>query len=335
MEDRKKAVLADYFPAVERRMARSVPAFYDMDALLGRYILRFHFESSEQRTFAGALYTGLSLPAGERAADAEFFFWSDDLKGYFPDYSREGGVWSLRDETGFLKLVSSCGMTGGDFARGRYYSCLEKETGKAEPPRLQDTLGLMFRWALESGMFLLHGAAVGKSGKGVLLGGMGGAGKSTLALSCLQMGMDFTGDDYVLMSRRGPHLVMPFFHTVKLCPDMEQKLRPGFPLLLEEAGGKKLLDASEQPFCPALPLSCIVLPELSFKGTPRIGPVPPGQAAARMVRSAMIQFGFEREFPLIREMTLRLGALPVYEMSLSGDPADNALCLETFIKDRL
>lgn len=335
MEERKKLLLKDYFPAVERRMARSVPAFYDVDIRMGRYALRFHFETIEQKAYAQALYTGLVLPAGLEKADAEFFFWSDDLKSYLPDYSREGGVWSAVDRTGFLKIIPSWGMTGGNFAGGRYYRCLEKESGMEGPPPLQDTLGLMFRWALQSGMFLLHGAAVGKDGKGVLIGGVGGTGKSTLAVSCLLGGMDFSGDDYVLINRRGPIAAMPFFRTVKLCPDMEDMLRPGFPLLLEEPGGRKLLDASMQPFCPSLPLSCILLPELSGEGKARIRPIPPGKAPARMVRSALTQFGFERENSLIRELILRLEALPAFEMTLSRDPAENASCLETFIREEL
>jgi hypothetical protein len=49
----------------------------------------------------------------------------------------------------------------------------------------------------------LHGACVGKYGRGVLLLGGSGAGKSTLALQCLSQGMDFVSEDAVLVQPAG------------------------------------------------------------------------------------------------------------------------------------
>lgn len=43
---------------------------------------------------------------------------------------------------------------------------------------------------------LVHGAVVGVSGRGVLLAGPGGSGKSTTTLACLRAGMQIVGDDY-------------------------------------------------------------------------------------------------------------------------------------------
>lgn len=335
MENRKKALLGDYFPAVERRIRRLVPAFYDLEIRMGRYGLRFHFQSREQKDYVQMLYTGLVRPCGSGDAHAEFFCWSGDLTDYLPA-GQEGGVWSFADGTGFLKTFSSQSMIGGDFVRNHYYACLGTGSWREALPSLQNTLYLMFRWAWQSDMMLIHGAAVGTGGKGILLGGSGGAGKSTLAVSCLLRGMDFSGDDYILLSRKGPAAAMPFFHTVRLCPDMEEVLRPDFPLLdTEEPGGKKLLDASGMAFCPLLPISCIVLPVLSEEGKASIREAPYGQAAARMIRSSMNQFGIAREMSVIREMTARLGSLPAYEMRLSRDPEENALCLETFIAEML
>ena len=59
----------------------------------------------------------------------------------------------------------------------------------------------LLRWALaDHGVHLLHGAAIGvPGGGGVLLLGVGGAGKSTTALTCLAAGFDVVADDYVLV----------------------------------------------------------------------------------------------------------------------------------------
>ena len=49
------------------------------------------------------------------------------------------------------------------------------------------------------GLVPLHGACVGRHGRGVLLLGASGAGKSTLALHCLLRGLDFLAEDAVFV----------------------------------------------------------------------------------------------------------------------------------------
>ena len=53
------------------------------------------------------------------------------------------------------------------------------------------------------GLVPLHGACVGQHGRGVLLLGAGGAGKSTLALHCLLHGLDFLAEDGVFVEPEG------------------------------------------------------------------------------------------------------------------------------------
>lgn len=50
---------------------------------------------------------------------------------------------------------------------------------------------------------LVHGAVVGVGGRGVLLAGPGGSGKSTTTLACLQAGMQVVGDDYTVVDLVG------------------------------------------------------------------------------------------------------------------------------------
>lgn len=55
----------------------------------------------------------------------------------------------------------------------------------------------LLHWTLSlSNTHLVHGAAVGCNSRAVFLGARGGSGKSTTALSCFNLGMDYLADDY-------------------------------------------------------------------------------------------------------------------------------------------
>ncbi|HJR63525.1 MAG TPA: hypothetical protein VJ803_07455 [Gemmatimonadaceae bacterium] len=52
-------------------------------------------------------------------------------------------------------------------------------------------------WHMDRGVQALHGGLVAQDGHGVLLGGPGGSGKSTVALTCMLAGFSYLADDYV------------------------------------------------------------------------------------------------------------------------------------------
>ncbi len=56
--------------------------------------------------------------------------------------------------------------------------------------------------AATGGQFV-HGAGVGLNGHGALIAGAGGSGKSTTALLCADAGLQFAGDDYVVVGADG------------------------------------------------------------------------------------------------------------------------------------
>lgn len=56
---------------------------------------------------------------------------------------------------------------------------------------------LLSVWLHDRGIQLVHAALVSSRGRGVILPGRGGAGKSTSALACLLAGFEYLGDDYI------------------------------------------------------------------------------------------------------------------------------------------
>jgi hypothetical protein len=78
-------------------------------------------------------------------------------------------------------------------------------------------LRVLLGWLLAGpGLHVVHAGAVGIDGRGLLLAGAGGAGKSTLAVTCLEAGMQYVGDDYVLLSSRPSPRATALYGTAKL-----------------------------------------------------------------------------------------------------------------------
>jgi len=71
-------------------------------------------------------------------------------------------------------------------------------------------LRILHWWMQERGLRVIHAGSVGTHDGGVLLAGKGGSGKSTIALSCLDSGLLYAGDDYVLLSGGS----IPFVHCI-------------------------------------------------------------------------------------------------------------------------
>ncbi len=78
---------------------------------------------------------------------------------------------------------------------------------------------LLHWWARDHGLQFAHAGAVGLDGKAVLLAGPSGAGKSTSALACLLAGLDYLGDDYVLVDAKGGTTIHSLYSAAKLQPN--------------------------------------------------------------------------------------------------------------------
>jgi hypothetical protein len=81
-------------------------------------------------------------------------------------------------------------------------------------------------WSQTFGGQIAHAAAVGRDGAGVLLVGRGGRGKSTTAAMCVETGMDYAGDDYVLVTRNPSPTAHSLYHTAKMHSRFQQSAIP-------------------------------------------------------------------------------------------------------------
>jgi hypothetical protein len=124
-------------------------------------------------------------------------------------------------------------------------------------------------WLQDQPLQPVHAAAVGLPQGGVLIAGQSGAGKSTAALACLDSGLLYAGDDYVLVGTGdAPHLYS-LYGTAKLEP--ANLLR--FPRLEAAASNIGRLDREKallflnsfapEKLTPGFPLRAILVPRIT------------------------------------------------------------------------
>lgn len=78
----------------------------------------------------------------------------------------------------------------------------------------------IFHWAFATtSLQPLHAGAVGTEHGGVLIGGRSGIGKTTTTISCVQGGMRYAADDYVLVDSQTPAQVYSLYNTAKFTVD--------------------------------------------------------------------------------------------------------------------
>jgi hypothetical protein len=209
---------------------------------------------------------------------------------------------------------------------------------------------LLAGWARAAGGFLIHGAGVGVGGQGVLLTGASGSGKSTTALACLVAGMDFAGDDFVML-RRAPgagaaHGVQlhGLFGSAKVAAS--ELDRPGdqglAPLALlapprdptDADGGKAILWINEShPASMArhLAVRAVIVPVPAAHAQPRLRPASPVEVLrALLPSSAFLSAGAERRsyagaIDLVR-------GLPALVLELGRRRADNAQVIQRWLQ---
>lgn len=336
-----KVTLTEYFQAVDRRLVRE--GLMPTDGFRVRVcdkLIELRFPTREQAE-AGRVGLEGFLSEDTGKPDAEFFYWYDRCDAYLPEGEGEhSAVWQSEDATGSLRIgTDDDSLVGCDYVRQRYYFARPKPARDAYLTCRHVMVNAFARWAKATNKFLLHAAAVGTGGKGVLVAGRGGVGKSTFAVSCLTDGMDFVADDYTLITAKGAFCAMPLYTVVALRPDMCGKLQGlGSPLLEEDGsyrGGKPQFQIPKERFCSELGIRALIIPKVTKEAEPSIRAIAPGNVMAQLIHSTITQIEARRDVRLIQQMAMRLSELPVYEMCMSTELWKNPAFLRSFIEKEL
>ena len=185
---------------------------------------------------------------------------------------------------------------------------------------------------------MLHSGAVSLSGKALLLSGKGGSGKSTIALACLLDGMDYLGDDYVVVRGKKDIAVSSLYRSLKLAGDAlarfpalrESPANPGFSqaekaviFLRESSAGKVVCGSS---------LQGIVIPEISGTADSSFSRISAAEGFRALAPSTIFQHVGKRND--IAAFTGNLArALPCFKLHAGRDAAGIAGTVRAILRE--
>lgn len=180
-------------------------------------------------------------------------------------------------------------------------------------------------WTVPTSLQPAHSGAVGVQGRGVLVAGNSGAGKSTSTLACLRGGMQYVGDDYVLIDVDRP-AVHSLYSTAKLEPHNTARFPELEPLISNPDALDRqkallyLADHRPDQLAHELEVVAIVLPRVS--GLPDTTLHPTSAAAALSVLAPTTSFHLPGNGPEVFHKLNRLvRSLPCYTLAAGTDLA--------------
>ncbi|MFO1056692.1 MAG: glycosyltransferase [Dongiaceae bacterium] len=332
----------DFFAAALERTGRAeaVSGTIERRLAIGGAVLglRFAGEALMRRFLPALAHLEVTSPA---PPDAVIHVWDSRTTGVaMADapvaagcFTSRGDIWSMgsaRFRSAYLWSEHALALFDTVTATGLYWASAPDPMpywAEASPLRC-----LLHWWAESRGCQLVHGAAIGDDHGAVLITGPSGAGKSSTALACLEAGMRYLGDDYVLLEPGPAPRVHSLYATAKL--DRDQLAR--FPALaaLERdrqgrADGKSVLalhPGRAGQLAASLPLRAILTPRIGGGTQTRLEPITAGELrrAALVTTLAQLPHAGAAARDVIAGLVARL---PGLRLSLGRDRAGIAAAI--------
>jgi hypothetical protein len=254
-------------------------------------------------------------------------------------FTDRGDIWgfnSRRIKAAFHWIECSVNLMDLENKIGIYWV----QTAKSLPYWVMASpLRTLFHWWMENnGCQLLHAAAVGTENGAVLITGKGGVGKSTAALSCLQAGLFYIADDYVIATLDPKPTVVSLYSTAKLnadhvanFPDLSQYVNNAEKLDQEKAViflhpdlGRKLMFE--------MPLKAILTPKFADHLDSRI------KSVSRWDIQRAMSFTTMSQLPYVGHHTHKYisrlaSSLPHYILEVGKDFTKIPVAISEFLSD--
>jgi hypothetical protein len=211
------------------------------------------------------------------------------------DHVVRGEIWGFNNErfnTVFQADVSILNMLDSERNLAIYWvrDCrLFRYYETASPLRT-----LLYWWMRRHGRQMVHAAAIGNSHGGVLITGKGGCGKSTTSLVCLDAGLLYAGDNYVLVSQESTAFAYSLYNSSAL---HVANLHRRFPHLASQVSNPERLDAEKallflheyypQSVTDRMCIKAILLPQVTGRRTSRVSVISPAQSLVSLAPSSI------------------------------------------------
>ncbi len=332
--------LSDYFAALDKRLDEILPDRTSVLARIAGYTVRLVFPNVDYARYV--IPDMFVQPDNGVSVDATFIWWEDSIGPYrlqdfahLKDFAQFDDFSKAADECGYIELKWDT-LRAEDYLKNTYYLLSNPDIYPKWPIANHPFAQAVFLWVQRHDLLMLHAAAVGKDGHGVLIAGHGGTGKSTLACSCLADGFDFISDDYCLLSAAGFRTVYPIYTNVSLNPDS----LAGLPLfkpfeILPMQAEKSSFTVSETVIKSALPVEAIILPQITDNTEPEITMDKSSRALVQVIYSTNKQLGYFFDTAFVRKLAQRLLGMPVYRFSLTKDLQKNCRYFKKWIREEL
>lgn len=156
--------------------------------------------------------------------------------------------------------------------------------------------GLLSGWLRNQGLMIAHAGAVGLNGRGVLIAGTGGSGKTTACLKALAAGMDYLGEDHTLLGGTENLRAYSLYSCAKIKPGPVPRPVPFIESDVQQfdhwRGEKELIylyPGFRRQLAPALEIDGIVFPQITAADTPAFRKISAAEALRRLAPSTVLQ----------------------------------------------
>jgi hypothetical protein len=184
------------------------------------------------------------------------------------------------------------------------------------------------------GMQLSHAAAIGQGGRGILLTGPGGSGKSTTAAAAAMSGWQIAAEDFVLIDDNEAPTAYAAFDTLKLGDfglALSDRLPPAVANPDRTGEEKARIHMGALPgaaFVPRLSICALAVARVSGAERTVIRPIGKGEAMRALAPSTIFLMKVGRE-ATFRRLVRIVDRLPTYAVDLGRDPTEAATALKT------
>jgi hypothetical protein len=186
---------------------------------------------------------------------------------------------------------------------------------------------MVLDWALAGpGRHVIHAGAVGVGSRGVLLAGPGHSGKSTLAATCVQAGMAFLGDDYLLLNAGAPPVAHALYATARVDRRSLARLSDIASAVTDPGNREEKVLLDLHALYPdrlrsTLSLEAVVIPRLAGDGPAALHPIAAGAALRALAPSTIFQAP-DGGAPALRVVADLARSVPAFELRTGKDLRD-------------